>query len=256
MILLTNDDGPSSPGLLVARDVLASLGRVKVVVPLREQSCMGKAITVGRVVRVGRARMLGGGLAVTVDGTPADAVLIALNKLIKHRPRLLVSGINLGPNLSLSDAFDSGTLGATYEAALRGIPSIAISYCVERGRGGEPSDEDLAEAGEVLRRIASYVLKHGLPRGVDVVSINVPKGFKLGLSPVKLTRLSSKPLKDLHEEVDGGYAVKTWSLDLYPMDVEGTDVEAVRRGELSITPISLRLPSMRKGSEDLLKALS
>jgi len=255
MILLTNDDGLGSPGLLAAKRALAQLGRVKVVVPLREQSCAGKAITVGRVVRVGRARTPDGGLATVVDGTPADAVLIALNKLVKRRPRLLVSGINLGPNLGLSDALDSGTLGAAYEAALRGIPSIAISYCMERGEGEELSEEELREAGEVLRRVASHVLRHGLPRGVDVVSINVPRGFKLRSSPARLTKLSSKPLKDLHVEAEGGYVVKAWGLDLYPGDVEGTDVEAVRRGELSITPISLRLPCMRKASEPLLKAL-
>ena len=256
MILLTNDDGPLSPGLIAAKSVLAELEEVRVVVPRREQSCIGKAITAGRPVKVEEGRMLDGTPATVVDGTPADAVLIAFNKLLKLRPRLVVSGINLGPNLGLDDALDSGTLGAAFEAALRGAPSIAISYCMERGGREEVVEEDLREAGEVLRRVAKLILEGGMPKGVDVVSINIPRGFKLGSSPVRLTRLSKKPYRDLHVEVEGGYVIKQWGLDVYPVDEEDTDVEAVRRGELSITPISLRLPCRRKGCEPLLSALN
>ncbi|RLF09198.1 MAG: 5'/3'-nucleotidase SurE [Thermoprotei archaeon] len=256
MILLTNDDGPGSLGLTIAKRALLELDDVVVIVPTREQSCIGKAITSGRVVKVGEARMLDGTLVAVIDGTPADVVLIAFNKLLKQRPRLLVSGINLGPNLGLDDALDSGTLGAAFEAALRGVPAIAMSYCMERGEREELIEEDLEEAGEVLRRVARFVLEEGMPRGVDVLSINVPVGFKLSSTPIELTRLSSKPYRDLHVEVEGGYVIKYWGLDIYGRDVEDTDVEAIRRGALSITPIALRLPSPRKSCRRLLEVLA
>jgi 5'-nucleotidase len=251
-ILLTNDDGIDSPGLAAARRALAQLGEVKVVAPLSARSCTGKSITIGRALRVVQARTLDGAPAQAVDGTPADAVMIALNALLKRRPRLLASGINLGSNIGLDDVLDSGTLGAAFEAAMRGIPSIAASYCMD---GREPAEEDLREAGEVLRRVAEFVLKEGMPKGVDVISINVPQGFKLGSSPLRLTRISTKPRRSPYVRVEGGYAIKSWSLDLYPMDGEDTDVGAVKRGSLSITPISLKLPARRRGCEGLLKAL-
>ncbi|MCX8204690.1 MAG: 5'/3'-nucleotidase SurE [Candidatus Nezhaarchaeota archaeon] len=254
MILLTNDDGPRSIGLRVARRALSRLDEVFVVVPMREQSCVGKAVTVSRAVRVEEGVMDGGASLTMVDGTPADAVLIALNKLLKQKPRLVVSGINLGPNLGLEDLLDSGTLGAAFEAALRGIPSIAVSYCVERGGEGVV-EEEVEEAGEVLRRAAEFVTERGLPRGLSLLSINVPRGFKLGSSPIAITKLSTKPRRDIHVEEGGGYAVKSWGLDVYPEDEEGTDVEAVRRGALSITPISLRVPCLRRVAEPLARAL-
>ncbi|MEM4700167.1 MAG: 5'/3'-nucleotidase SurE [Candidatus Nezhaarchaeales archaeon] len=255
MILLTNDDGPGSVGLEVARRYLSRVDEVFVVVPAREQSCVGKAITARGVGRVARAEAADGTPLVLVDGTPADAVLIALNKLLKRRPRLVVSGINLGPNLGLEDLLDSGTLGAAIEAALRGVPSVAVSYCIERGDGAEVAEGELEEAGELLRRVAELIVKGGMPRGLSLLSINVPRGFKLGSSPVALTRLSTKPRRDVHVEADGGYAVGRWGLDVYPRDREGTDVEAVRRGALSITPISLA-PLRLRAAEERIKALA
>ncbi|RLF11723.1 MAG: 5'/3'-nucleotidase SurE [Thermoprotei archaeon] len=253
-ILLTNDDGIRSPGLLAARKALEELGKVMVVSPDREYSCIGKAITAGRVIKVRKTRMADGKLAYAVSGTPADSVLIALNKLLRRKPRLLISGINLGPNLGMDDALDSGTLGAAFEAALRGIPSIAVSYCMVRGEGEELVIDDLSAAAEVTKRLAESVLKNGMPRGVDVLSVNVPKGFRLGSTPVKVTKLSLKPYRDLHVEEDGGYIIKSWTLDVYPDD-PGSDVEAVKEGALTITPIKINFPCKLKGLETILRSL-
>ncbi|RLF15734.1 MAG: 5'/3'-nucleotidase SurE [Thermoprotei archaeon] len=255
-ILLTNDDGVFSPGLLAIKRELEGLCEVLVVAPQREQSCIGKAITAGRVIKVERVKLSDGTVAYSVDGTPADAVLIALNKILERKPTLLVSGINLGPNLGLDDALDSGTLGAAFEAALRGVPSIAVSFCMaRRGLDDKVDSEGLAVAAKVARRIVEEVLRRGFPRGVDVLSINVPQGSKLGLTPVRLTRLSTRPYRDLHVEDVEGYRIAAWGLDVYEDDEPSTDVGAVKEGAISITPIKLRLPSRRRGLEWLVQCL-
>ena len=255
-ILITNDDGVSSPGLLELKRALEGLGELLVVAPSREYSCIGKAITVGRPIKVEEVELADGTQAYVVDGTPADAVIIALDKLLKCRPRLLVSGINLGPNLGLDDALDSGTLGAAYEASLRGVPSIAISYCAPRkGAEDEVDVEGLREAAKVARAVVEEVLERGFPRGVDVISVNVPHGFRAGGAPIRATRLSAKPYRELHVESSDGYVTRGWELDVYPEDEEGVDVEAIRRGEVSITPIRLALSASPKKVERVVRGV-
>ena len=253
---MTNDDGVRSLGLLELKRALEGVGELLIVAPSREYSCIGKAITVGRPIRVEEVELADGTPAYAVDGTPADAVIIALDKLLGRRPRLLVSGINLGPNLGLDDALDSGTLGAAYEASLRGVPSIAISYCMSRrGAEDEVDVEGLREAGKVARAVVEEVLESGFPRGVDVISVNVPQGFKASMGLVRATRLSAKPYRELHVESIDGYLTREWGLDVYPEDDAEADVEAVRRGEVSVTPIKLALSASPREVEGVVRGV-
>jgi len=126
-ILLINDVGIQSSGLLALKWKLSKFG--KVIAPKEEISGIGKAITTSKHVRVEETELNDGFKAYATDGTPADAYLLAVNKILKHKPDLLVAGINLGPNLEIDDFLISGTLGAAIEAAIHGVPAISVSYC-------------------------------------------------------------------------------------------------------------------------------
>ncbi len=244
LILLINDDGIKSVGLLAMKRALDDLGDVFVIAPERERSGIGKAITCGGQVRVYDAALLDGSHAYAITGTPADAFMIAVRKLLGRRPDLLVSGINLGPNLGIDDLLNSGTLGAALEAAIHGVPAVAVSYCMSVTASGDEKRrvtlEELEATVEVARRVVRYVLERGMPEGVDIISINVPRGARLG--NVKATSLSYKSYGDIYVKTGDGYHISGWALDMYPDDEPGTDIHAVKvEGAISITPICLRL---------------
>ena len=162
-ILVTNDDGVFSEGLVKLVEGLSDLGEVFVVAPDREQSASSHSLTLHRPLRVRRLRDRWW----TVDGTPTDCVLLAVVELLKEqRPDLVVSGINFGPNLG-DDVTDSGTVSAGFEGLLLGIPSFAFSqildedFCFERAAG-------------YARSLVEATLEHGPMRGQLLLNVNVP----------------------------------------------------------------------------------
>lgn len=122
MILLTNDDGIGAEGLLALRAVLQALSKVVIIAPDREQSASSHSLTLNHPLRV---RQVDDSL-MSVDGTPTDCVLLAFNGLLEEKPKLVVAGINHGPNLG-EDVSYSGTVAAAIEGTLQGAPSFAIS---------------------------------------------------------------------------------------------------------------------------------
>ncbi|MEM4576575.1 MAG: 5'/3'-nucleotidase SurE [Candidatus Nezhaarchaeales archaeon] len=244
LALVVNDDGVHSTGIAMLKEELSAEFDCIMVGPKRERSGIGKALTVGDAVKVEKVK-LQCGEAYSIDGTPADAVLIALHKILKEKPDVAVAGINLGPNLGVDDILNSGTIGAAMEAAIHGIPSIAISYCIAREFDDDISncllrDPGLKLAAKIARLLAKLVIDVGMPEDIDVLSINVPD-YRSGIRGVKLTRPSKKGYPDIHVDCPGGYRIARWDITLYPKDYEDTDVEAVRSGYISVTPISLSL---------------
>src|SRR5215472_8350082 len=156
-ILLTNDDGYNAPGLCALAEALADFGEVSIVAQ-----------------QVAERHW-------SVDGTPADCVIIALHKLLPQRPDLVISGINFGANLG-ENVYYSGTVGAAREAALHHLPAFAISLC-SRERGGNFQD-----SARIARSTAELMLKNGLPDQV-LLSINVPQPWS---GKVRFTRQSKK----------------------------------------------------------------
>jgi len=130
-ILLINDDGINSPGILMLKKELEWLGELFIVAPENERSGIGKAVS-SSLVRVRRITLADGSEVYAISGTPADAFMLAKYKILGENPDLLVAGINLGPNLGIDDFFTSGTLGAAIEAAIHGVPAVAVSYCIEK----------------------------------------------------------------------------------------------------------------------------
>jgi len=254
-ILLINDDGIQSSGLIAMKRKLEELGRVVVVAPEKERSGIGKALTTS-LIRIAKSRLRDGSKVYSTDGTPADALLLALNKILKEPPDLLVAGINLGPNLGIDDFLNSGTLGAALEAAIHGVPAVAVSYCVreisdrakDKSRVGE---EELQFTAGLAAKVAEYILNNGMPRGVDLLSVNVPE--KADSRRVRTTSLSYIGYGDIYSREEGGYRIAAWILSGYPDDKAGTDVHAVKEECISITPIRIRLQHNKRALENMLK---
>jgi 5'-nucleotidase len=176
LILITNDDGIRSPGLLAAACAAGGLGQLLVVAPAGQQTGMGRSMPPahGRVEPVALALEDGPLTAYAVPGTPAQAVSYALLVLAGRLPDLAIVGINHGENLG-SAITSSGTIGAALEAASAGVPAIAVSLETDREyhfRHGP--DLAWAAAAEVTRRLARLVLSHGLPPDVDILKADIP----------------------------------------------------------------------------------
>jgi 5'-nucleotidase len=224
-ILLTNDDGVHSEGILALADVLAPLGEVTIVAPVQEASAIGHALTLRHPLRLERLRAG----VYAVDGTPTDCVNVAIAHVLKGKPQLIVSGINKGWNLG-DDVTYSGTVSGALEGALLGIPSIAIST---QNNG---NDFDFAPAAQAGATIAEAVLERGMPK-FTLLNINVPfgpnKGFKATVQAkrnhVTVVDKRIDPRKRPYFWIEEGE--NHWE----PHD--RSDYQAVRDGYVSITPL-------------------
>lgn len=226
-ILITNDDGFHSQGLNVLENALKKIGEVIVVAPDKERSAVSFSLTLHRPLRVIELRKN----FFIVDGTPVDCINIALKEIMKEMPDLVVSGINLGPNLG-DDTLFSGTVSASIQAVLFGVPSIAISAISKDG------EFYLEESAKIAVSLSDWVLKNGLPDGI-VLSVNVPPPPILG---VKITSLGKKRYSpDIIERVDPRGRKYFWIGNGNPVleGSEDTDVGAIKNNYISITPIHL-----------------
>jgi 5'-nucleotidase len=258
-ILVINDDGIQSIGLTTLKKRLDALGNVIVVAPKDERSGIGKALTTDHI-KIIETKLRDGSKAYATTGTPADAFLLAVSKILKHQPDLLVAGINLGPNLGIDDFLNSGTLGAALEAAIHHVPAIAVSYCIPKitekmREKKEVTVKALELTATLAHKTAKYVLEKGMPPDVDIVSINVPE--KAGSKRIKITSLSYMGYGDIHVEQGEGYRITSWAVATYPDDELGTDLHAVKKEKcISITPIKVGFLHNIEGLKGLLKALS
>lgn len=226
-ILVTNDDGIHAPGLRALVKGLAGLANVSVVAPSQERSAAAQSLTVRHPIfceQIAEREW-------SIEGTPADSMMVALHRLFPKPPDLVISGINKGPNLG-ENVFYSGTVGAATEAVINHVPAIAISLA-HRG-GGFVFDH----AAQFARRLAELILQEGLPSGV-LLNVNVPLDWSGG---VKLTRQSGKLTRTvLQEGADPRGRTYYWLTEepvAEPPDPD-SDYAAVFAGEASITPIEL-----------------
>jgi 5'-nucleotidase len=258
-ILVINDDGINSIGLAALAKQMTKLGDVIVVTPGDERSGVGQALSIGHV-SITEACFGDGTRAYATSGTPADSFLIAVNKILKRMPDLLVSGINIGPNLGVDDLLTSGTLGAAFEAAIHKVPAIAVSYCLSEITDTMPektkvSAKEMEAAATLAYKAAKHVLERGMPQEVDIVSINVAE--KANCSNVKLTSLCYDGYGDIHTATKDGYRIKSWSLRHYPDGVPGTDLHAIKNDAcVSVTPIKVEFLHNKEAMKDLLDSLS
>ncbi|HLZ11411.1 MAG TPA: 5'/3'-nucleotidase SurE [Candidatus Acidoferrum sp.] len=225
--MLTNDDGYDAPGLKALAEALEDFATVSIVAPNGEKSGAAQSLTLRQPI-VCHAK---GERHWAVDGTPADAVIVALHKLLAEKPDLVISGINHGANMG-ENVYYSGTVGAAREAALHHIPSVAMSLCARK------DTQNFLNAARIARSAAEIILKEGLPDQV-LLNINVPEPWKGG---VRFTRQSKKITRNqLSEGKDPKGRTYYWIFEQkIEKDVEpDTDYAAVFAGEVSVTPLHL-----------------
>ena len=225
-ILITNDDGYHSDGIIALENALAEIGDVYVVAPASEMSGASHSLTLSRPLRIRQIDERHW----TVDGTPTDCVTLALNQIlsIDERPHICVSGINHGPNLG-DDATYSGTVAGALEATILGVPGLAFSLVVGR-------DHDFTESARIARQIAEKALADGLPFGT-LLNVNVPKGIPKGIRITKQGFKTARPV--ISEHMDPRGKAYYWIGEIREgfRAEGGTDFEAIDEGFVSVTPM-------------------
>ena len=225
-ILITNDDGIHSDGLIKLEEALKEIGDVYVVAPAAEMSGASHSLTLARPLRIRQLDERHW----SVDGTPTDCVTLALNKILseEERPHICVSGINHGGNLG-DDATYSGTVAGALEATILGVPGVALSLVAR-------DHFDFKEAAAFAVIAARKVLDEGLPEGT-LLNINLPPGEIKG---VKVTRQGIKNARPvITEHIDPRGKPYFWIGEQYfrSQAEDGTDYRAIEDGYVSITPL-------------------
>jgi len=228
-ILVTNDDGIKAPGLWALVAELTKVGEVTLFAPDREQSGIGTAISLHRPVRIAEiVSPVAGVKAYSVEGTPADSVILGLETV--QNVSIVVSGINRGANMG-DDVLLSGTVGGALQGYLHGLPSIALSVVY----AGEARFEVAARLGRLLvSRIAASGLIDGVLLNVNLPNLPLDKIRGVEISRVGRGGYSSAIKMALDGERDSyriAIGQPRWDLE------EGTDVCVVERGKISITPL-------------------
>jgi 5'-nucleotidase len=238
LILVTNDDGISSPGIKILAKALKEIGDVYVVAPETEQSAVAHALTLHRPLKSLKV----GNRTYCVNGTPTDCVIIGVNKILPQKPDIIVSGINNGGNLGDNITY-SGTVAAAMEGTLLGIPSLAFSLALaENGNFAHAHiSSKFRIAAEHARGLTTQTLKMGLPDDT-LLNINIPDVKEIrGIKITKQGKLVyDNAIKDLQDPrgkecfwIGGG--IPQWESG------DNTDLDAVQNGYISVTPVHMNL---------------
>ncbi|MFZ9777575.1 MAG: 5'/3'-nucleotidase SurE [Schleiferiaceae bacterium] len=233
LILVTNDDGITAPGIRTLIHAMNQLGDVVVVAPDSPQSGMGHAITLHESLRLKPMSIdAGPQTEYACSGTPVDCVKLAVHEVLKDRkPDLIVSGVNHGSNASVNVIY-SGTMSAAVEGAMQGVPSIGFSLLDYRW------DADFRPVEPYLKQIAQNVLADGLPEGV-CLNVNFPHADKAPYAGVRVARQALGFWKEAFEErIDPYGKPYYWMRGDYhnPDGAEDTDIWALDRGFVSVVP--------------------
>ncbi len=243
---MTNDDGIFSKGIESLYQALSMEHEVTVVAPETEQSAVGHAITLLEPLRVNRVKRNGHFFGFALKGTPADCVKIAVTELLTPPPQIVVSGINLGANVGVNVIY-SGTVSAATEAAVLGIPSIAVSI-------DSANPVDFSAATEFIPRLVAKVATEGLPGGVSL-NVNVPNIPAEKVRGVRLTRQGRLQCVDRYDRrTDPRNNAYYWLCNLYVEQDRDPDVDSnmLAAGFITVTPIHYDLTEyeMLKTMED------
>ena len=240
-ILVTNDDGVHSPGLRLLYEAVKPLGRVYVLAPETPKSASSLGITLHKPLRIIKTKLWNDTSIYMTNGTPSDIIYLALEELSTHFD-LVVSGVNIGDNTSIQTILSSGTIGAAAQAALLGIPGIAFSMDVTDATEMEENKETWSHIVRVIRTISSWVLKHGIPKGADLLSVNFPrhvtKSTKIKIVPAARMKFLQKVSVLFDPRGKKYYWLYGTMVDPEP----GTDIYAIHvEKAIAITPLTLDL---------------
>jgi 5'-nucleotidase len=230
-ILVTNDDGINSEGLWMLVKELKKIAGVTVVTPDSERSAIGTALSLFESLQVEEVKpAVSGVTAYTVDGTPADCVVLALGKLVKHRIDLVVSGINLGSNVG-EDVYISGTVGAALQGYFRGSSAMAVS-------APRISTYALETAARTAALLAGRIDAASLTSRI-FFNVNVPDLPPADISGARITRLARTSHINTVEEDDRARRnhYRLVRQQIGEAAEKGTDMYAIKHGIISITPL-------------------
>jgi 5'-nucleotidase len=232
IILITNDDGITAPGIRNLVEAVRDLGQVVMVAPDKPQSGMGHAITIGYPLRLNKVNIIEGIESWSCSGTPVDCVKLAVDKVLHRKPDLCLSGINHGANHSINVIY-SGTMSAAVEAAIEGIPSIGFSlldYSLEA---------DFTAARHYTRKLVEKVLADKVHKHL-VLNVNIPAVPLDLLQGVKICRQAyAKYEEDFNERLDPHGKKYYWLTGEFVNFDEGTDTDvwALANNYVSVVPV-------------------
>ena len=236
VILITNDDGVTAPGILNLIDAVKDLGKIVVVAPDKPQSGMGHAITIGSPLRLQKVKIPGIEDAYSCTGTPVDCVKLAVDKVLRRKPDLCLSGINHGANHSINVIY-SGTMSAAVEAAIESIPSVGFSLL------DFSLDADFSGARKYARMIVEKLLQSKLDKHM-VLNVNFPAIPQELIKGIKICRQAyAKYVEDFVERQDPHGKKYYWLTGEFVNFDKGkdTDVWALANNYVSVVPVQFDL---------------
>ncbi|HEU5054565.1 MAG TPA: 5'/3'-nucleotidase SurE [Hanamia sp.] len=245
VILVTNDDGITAPGIRSLVKAVKDLGDVVVVAPDKPQSGMGHAITIGVPLRLDKVKdFFDGAEAWQTNGTPVDCVKLAVDKILHRKPHICLSGINHGANHSINVIY-SGTMSAAMEASIESIPSIGFSlldYSIEA---------DFTAAEFYVHKIVESVMKKDLEKHF-LLNVNIPEGPLEVMNGIKVCRQAyAKYDEDFDERLDPHGRKYFWLTGEFKNFDEGvdTDVWALEHNYISVVPVQFDLTNYKLKKE-------
>ena len=245
LILVTNDDGVYAPGIAALIEVAKKLGDVVVIAPDKAQSGMGHAITINSTLRMHKIKEYDVLHEYACSGTPVDCVKLAVNKVLHRKPDLCISGINHGPNMSISVIY-SGTMSAAVEGAIEEIPSIGFSLF------DYSHEADFSTSKIIAEKICRNVLEKGLPKGV-CLNVNIPAVPEIEIKGIKVCRQTKgnwvEELDERKDPAGNQYFWLTGRFQNFEPDAEDTDVWALKNNYVSVVPVQFDMTSYKAMDE-------
>lgn len=249
-ILLTNDDGYKSIGFIPLLKELSKDFSVMAIASPKKRSWASKAITTKKELELKKVKIEGLSIFL-LDGTPADCVQVGIYNILKRHPKMVVSGINNGPNIGRGRILSSGTVGAAIEASISGVKAVASSFCLSPVIYQKPIKKIdcfdplnypiFKNAAEITAKLIKILIKKDFGKDIDLFSINIPFNATV-YSDFEMTKLFRDHNWKLFYKKNNKIIHETPSLNLKGLQKD-TDLKALHQGKISITPISLDLTS-------------
>jgi len=237
LILVTNDDGITAPGIRALISVMKELGEVVVVAPDSPQSATGHAITINNTLHINKIDIDPDvEIEYSCSGTPVDCVKFAVSEILKRKPDLCVSGVNHGSNSSINVIY-SGTMSAAVEAGIEGIPAIGFSLLDYNW------DADFEPIKSSIKKITEEVLENGLPEGV-ILNVNFPKLAEKEIKGIKICRQAKAMWQERFDKRQTPMGRDYYWLTGKFVNLdngEDTDEWALKHGYISVVPVQFDL---------------
>lgn len=241
-ILVTNDDGYTSAGFVSLVNELSKYYTVTAVAPDRGRSWIGKAITTKKELKVKKITYDNVEMFL-LNGTPADCVQIGLYDLVPHRPKMIISGINIGLNIGKARTLSSGTIGAAIEGAIDGVRSLAASLSIPIALRDKKTDFYIPQnnvvfenAAKITTKVTTIILDKAF-RDVDLFSLNIPFNATV-TSPLEITTLFNTRYGRLFHKKGNKFNHKTPPIQFKDME-EQSDLKVISEGKISLTPMNI-----------------